>query len=219
MDNNETQGFGITLVSKMKHADLRRAAKRLGGQSALARYLGENEVTVGRWCNLKECPPINDHELQFRNHAWTADRVDRLADNLFALTGKTLDEIFPTELRAAKAFLKQSKVKEETLRVDIEYLRDQREERLTLPSPCDEAAERERLEEMPIEISKALSSLTSRQQQVIRMRYGLDGEPLTLAETAKQLGVGKERIRQIEGTALVRLRTTDAGWKLVRFCD
>lgn len=51
-----------------------------------------------------------------------------------------------------------------------------------------------------------LDTIDAREAQVIRMRFGLDGEAMTLEEVGKELGVTKERIRQIEDKALKKLR-------------
>jgi len=54
-----------------------------------------------------------------------------------------------------------------------------------------------------------LSTLTEREAQVLRMRFGLDnpqGTCQTLTEVGKVFNVTRERIRQIEGKALRRLR-------------
>lgn len=57
------------------------------------------------------------------------------------------------------------------------------------------------------EISKMLGSLTDREQEVIEMRFGLvNGTPMTLEAIGEHFGVTRERIRQIEGKALRKLR-------------
>ena len=49
--------------------------------------------------------------------------------------------------------------------------------------------------------------LTDREQEILRVRYGLDGgEPCTLADAGKMMGGSRERIRQIEAKALAKLR-------------
>ena len=52
-----------------------------------------------------------------------------------------------------------------------------------------------------------LRTLAPREQQILELRYGLDGEqPRTLDDVGRALGVTRERIRQIEGNALKKLR-------------
>ncbi len=56
-------------------------------------------------------------------------------------------------------------------------------------------------------IDEALSSLTPRERDVLKMRFGLDdGYPHTLEEVGKHFEVTRERIRQIEAKALKKLR-------------
>ena len=79
-----------------------------------------------------------------------------------------------------------------------DYIRDD-----TSPHPADEAA-RTMLRE---QIREILSDLTEREQQVLRLRYGLDdNHSRTLEEVGKQLNVTRERIRQIEAKALRKLK-------------
>lgn len=50
-------------------------------------------------------------------------------------------------------------------------------------------------------------NLSEREIQVIRMRFGIGGvESMTLEEVGENLGVTRERIRQIEAKALAKLR-------------
>lgn len=61
-------------------------------------------------------------------------------------------------------------------------------------------------------IRSALAGLTARQRQVLERRYGLGGEAQTLQAVAADLGITKERVRQVEQRALERLRLTlDSG--------
>jgi RNA polymerase sigma factor (sigma-70 family) len=64
---------------------------------------------------------------------------------------------------------------------------------------------------LPGEIDKLLAPLDERERQIIRLRYGLDrGEPRTLEEVGAALELTRERIRQIERTALSKLRHPSA---------
>ena len=56
-------------------------------------------------------------------------------------------------------------------------------------------------------VDGALQELSPRERQVLRMRFGLeDGRDRTLGEIGEELGVSRERIRQIESEALSKLR-------------
>jgi len=56
-------------------------------------------------------------------------------------------------------------------------------------------------------IDEVLGTLTPREARILRMRFGLDtGTPFTLEEVGGKFGLTRERIRQIEGKALQRLR-------------
>ena len=67
-----------------------------------------------------------------------------------------------------------------------------------------ETAESEILKE---EIESVLDTLTGREKTVIKLRFGLiDGQPRTLEDVGREFNVTRERIRQIEGKALRKLR-------------
>ncbi len=56
-------------------------------------------------------------------------------------------------------------------------------------------------------VQEALATLTPRENVILAKRFGLDdGQPKTLEEIGRQLGVTRERIRQIQEEALVKLR-------------
>ena len=56
-------------------------------------------------------------------------------------------------------------------------------------------------------INEILSTLTPREARIIRLRFGIDqNHPYTLEELGQKFGLTRERIRQIEGKALRRLR-------------
>ena len=65
------------------------------------------------------------------------------------------------------------------------------------------------------QLEDVLATLTPREQQVLRMRFGLqDGKPHTLEEVGKEFDVTRERIRQIESKALRKLRHPSRSKKL-----
>ena len=70
-------------------------------------------------------------------------------------------------------------------------------------SPADHAA----YEMMKKQLENVLDTLTDREENVLRLRFGLDdGRTRTLEEVGKVFGVTRERIRQIEAKALRKLR-------------
>lgn len=80
-----------------------------------------------------------------------------------------------------------------------------------VPVPA-EAAAFTLLKEQLVEV---LSTLTEREQKVLRLRFGLDdGRARTLEEVGKEFNVTRERIRQIEAKALRKLRHPSRSRKL-----
>ncbi|MCA9737004.1 MAG: RNA polymerase sigma factor RpoD/SigA [Gemmatimonadetes bacterium] len=69
-------------------------------------------------------------------------------------------------------------------------------------------------------VARALETLTAREAKVLRLYYGLDGqEGLTLAQIGAEIGVTRERVRQIKEKALVRLRHASRARHLAAFHD
>ncbi len=80
-----------------------------------------------------------------------------------------------------------------------------------------EAAAFTLLKEQLVEV---LSTLTDREQKVLRLRFGLDdGRSRTLEEVGKEFNVTRERIRQIEAKALRKLRHPSRSKKLKDYLD
>lgn len=68
------------------------------------------------------------------------------------------------------------------------------------------------LKDQQNDLQAVLQHLTQREQQVINLRFGLsDGEPKTLEYVAELFSVTRERIRQIQGEALRKLRVAMQG--------
>ena len=79
------------------------------------------------------------------------------------------------------------------------------------PAPA-EAASYELLRE---QLNEVLHTLTPREEQVLRLRFGLeDGRQRTLEEVGQQFNITRERIRQIEAKALRKLRHPSRSKKL-----
>ena len=80
----------------------------------------------------------------------------------------------------------------------VDYLQDD-----SSPMPDEETYGRALSDDM----EKALATLSERERQILSMYFGLSREePLTLEEIGKELGLTRERIRQIKEKAIIRLR-------------
>ncbi len=67
-------------------------------------------------------------------------------------------------------------------------------------------------------VQEVLSSLSDREQKIVRMRFGLDtGKSHTLEEVGQEFAVTRERIRQIEAKALAKLRKHKDAKKLYEY--
>ena len=70
------------------------------------------------------------------------------------------------------------------------------------------------------QVNDVLSSLSDREQKIVRMRFGLDnGKSHTLEEVGQEFAVTRERIRQIEAKALAKLRKHKDARKLYEYLD
>ena len=89
-------------------------------------------------------------------------------------------------------------------------------EDLQAPQPQEELVR----QELRRTVEELLAMLTQRQQQVLRLRFGMDdGICRSLEETGKLLGISKERARQIEGQAMKHLHKLGTGLGLEDFLE
>jgi len=108
---------------------------------------------------------------------------------------------------------------------EVKHLLDIIEQPISLDTPVDDDAHyplAETIEDSAIpafadvasqhllgeELHRALASLTPRERSVIILRYGIgDGWSRTLLEVGKELGISRERVRQLEVVALKKMRS------------
>lgn len=197
-------GVDITAVTKLKHADLWAAAKKLGSQAALARHLGIQPYELCCWINLRRCPPPEP-----TGSRWTEEYLAEMEGKLLALTGKPWEELFPRDLRDNAEFLDSRKTIEKTARLRSvamsQYALATRERLKRIEHNTEEC----RHEETHKALLEAMEVLNDRQREVLKMRFGIgqpDGVPRTLPEIAKMFSITKERVRQLECRALQKLQ-------------
>ena len=139
--------------------------------------------------------------------------------NRFMRTGRTLVARLGREPSASEigAELGISTVRAERLYALVGGLRSLDEsssleafEALSADAASAPAVSVERLIELQLEherFDQLLRSLSEREEQIIRIRYGFyDGESRTLAQTGEHFGITRERVRQIEARAIDKLR-------------
>jgi RNA polymerase primary sigma factor len=83
-------------------------------------------------------------------------------------------------------------------------------------SPADAAAKGM----LSAAVGEVLGELSEREQDIVRLRFGLDGgQAKTLEEVGKEFGVTRERIRQIEAKTLAKLRHPQRSQRLREFLE
>jgi len=170
---------------------------------------------------------LHDHARTVRvpcHQIATLAKMERMRNELSAATGRD-----PTSLELATAL----GVKEE----DTRSLRAVGRHPISLNDPVGGDGERaledflsdthtstpgEHVDQRLLKerICEVLRSLAPREREVIELRFGLkDGTPRTLDEVAKQYGITRERIRQIEARGLLKLRQPTRSCRLEEFAD
>jgi len=142
-------------------------------------------------------------------------RVTWLADALkLSAYWKCLpDDLFPEEIEAIEKTRASIEVSAGDMR---EVFANSADPALLDSSDPPDAAYFEK--EMRTKVKNSMDRLTPRQERVIRLRFWLGGgEEHTIDEIAKLFGVGRDRIREIEGQALRNLRRPVAARRLAPF--
>lgn len=184
----------VGIQARLKNGILWEAAKNLGSVVALAEYLGMSYPTINEWINFKRCPEMT---------GWRYEKYNQEAERkLFELTGHTFEEIFPPEIRG-KEFQKRQKRIDAVVEMPVQQLVAAGAMPQLTPAPDELLFQKE----ANATIDHLLRELRPREAEVIKMRFGLDGErEHTLEELTSHFHLTKERIRQLEIKALGRLR-------------
>jgi len=170
------------------------------------------------WIRQAITRALADHGRTIRLPVHVADQVRRLLRARRQLAQKLNREPVLAEL-AKETQLTEERVREllelvenpvslETPVGDGESLYGDLIEDVHALAPHEQSAEQARAREL----AGALESLNPRMRRVLSLRFGLDGEvPQTLEEVGAQLGITRERVRQLETRALRELRIAAPG--------
>lgn len=191
VDEEEVERFRVLIDAKTRHADLWPLVRQFGSGSALAKDLKIDNTTMSKWINLHAVP-----SRVITTHIAAADR-------LHTHTGKSYDELWPPALCAAVRKGVAAQRTAVAIETSYQALAQHATERLTLPPADVEAEAADETEREAELVRRLLDGLENRYQECIRLRF-FDAK--TLAETAKEMGITRERVRQIELRALLKMR-------------
>lgn len=187
------EGFNIRLEARLKNAEL-VGAREMAGLTATeaAERIG---ISYGLYLSYQSMRKYPSEETQKK----ICDFYRNLG--VFLLE----EDVFPEELKELKPERKY--IGEKIIpKVELLSLSTGEFDRKLLPVVEGEIEKKVEYDELRAEINKVLSNLPYRHQEVIKMRFGFGNEePKTLEEIGKIFNVTRERIRQIERTAMWRL--------------
>lgn len=172
---------------KVRNARLLRAIERAGHQPGqiFAREVGISYTGhLLPYLNLKRTPFDENGDLR------------PCAEMLCVFLNRLPDELWSEEQRYPLL----------TNVAEIELSAASVHELLASPSGCADPLSLLEKKQAAQAVDALLDTLTPREAEVMRLRHGIDGEPMNLEEMAKAKGCSRERIRQIEAKALRKLR-------------
>lgn len=187
----------IAAEMRLKHGELYKLCKRVGGTKELAKELGIGHQTVNAWLHMRRCP------VQGKYTKWFTKEVE---EKLIDLSGTTIEVLFPSELRDATKFFNENKVHVRIAEIPNDQLTLMYKEQVARLATSDPSVDADRMEVARLTmLCLEQAGLSYREKRIIEMRFGLKGTPLTLRESGHVLKVTQERVRQIEQRALRKL--------------
>ncbi len=216
------QGRGLSLIELVQEGNLglMRAVDRFQYRRGL-RFA--NYATW--WIRHQILRAIAHHARTIRIPVYMLERLHRLMRVNRALVNELGRVATPEELAHRAGIspaevqlildLTRRQVSSETLIAEELTLADSlKDEQIPLPDEAVVAAN------MTVHIQRALASLSPREQDILRLRFGIGGgDEHTLEEIASRFSLSRERIRQIEASALLKLRTSVFGDVLKTFVE
>jgi len=181
--------FEVAIIAKAKQGYLYRYMLENNITAAeLARRIGINPSAMGRMINFQWLPN--------KNNPQSAELIKKFE----AYFNMPIDILFPSELT------EEIREKLGRKRVHFQEFEFLQLEDIQPTYLSYDLREEEDIKEQSSEIQKALKTLTPKEEEIIKKRFGFNGEERTLGALAKEYKVTPERIRQIEGKALRKLQ-------------
>lgn len=150
-------------------------------QSGMAKLCGMHATQYGEIENLKVYP--------ITKSGW-----NKAAKTIASIIGIPEEELFPEAFK---------KIRAKTAHLEIGLAELPYMERLTLSYSPEEILQSKELQGV---LEKQMDTLTTRESEILKKRFGFEGNEKTQREVGDEYYIGHERIRQIEGKALRKLR-------------
>lgn len=177
-------------------------------KQAITRAIADQSRTIRLPVHMVET--INRYSKTMRHLIQQLQR-DPTLEEIAQAMGITEAKVVEIQKSAQDPISLETPVGEEEDSKMADFLEDE-----TVKSPMEVASQNLLREQ----ILAVIETLTPREQQVIRERYGLiDGKAKTLEEVGREFKVTRERIRQIEAKALRKLKHPNRKAKLADFVD
>ncbi|MDO5401152.1 MAG: RNA polymerase sigma factor RpoD/SigA [Eubacteriales bacterium] len=220
----EYAGRGVALMDLIQEGSigLLVAAKKFDGSLD---YRFSTYAT--KWIRQGVTRCLLNHAGPIRVPLHTAERMRKVQLTRANLRQESGEEPTPAQI-AEKTGIPEGKVKElllltpEVFSLDIPTGEDEEGslhsllEDVQAPQPYEELVRRE----LEHTMDQLLSTLNARQQQILRLHFGMeDGTCYSLEDIGKKLGISKERVRQIEKQAMEKLQKSGASLGLEEFLN
>lgn len=206
----------LRVEMRLRNAALYNAIfPRWDSVAAFCREAGVRGTELGKLLNLKLTARCNPRPGPSGSPARGEYRAT--AERIATFLGMLPEDLFPDELydrfggKTTTAFVETSSVNALPMGDRV----------FSLMAPSDETAETRATDlELKDRIDSILETLTFREREVIKLRFGIpDGVTHTLEEIGDLLGISKERVRLIESRAVWRLRKPMRSRQLEGFLD
>ena len=177
---NEHKDYRVTVRVRNNNILKLIEAKGVAGYVA-AKEAGISYPVLSRYINMSESP-LNPKGI-----------VKETAQKICSYFGKCVDEVWSLE--------QLTPIESNTRELEFSYHELTRLENISDPILSIESDQLKEVIDFTLD-----TKLTPRESNVLKLRFGFEGDPLSLEQVGDLVGVSRERVRQIEAKALRKLR-------------